>query len=1138
MELINKLLEDKLIGELIKSVKENTSGLFSGVDNEMLPLLLSLIKDDYFIVMPTEKMARDIVKDLNFYNIEADYLPPRDKVYYDIKVIDDENMFNRLEIFHKLIIGENKILAMSLYTFLESKLKLDIYKNNSIEFIKGESLDIDGLFKRLIASGYNRVSRIESRGEFSFRGSILDIFPSHGNELLRVEFFDDEIDTIRLVDPESRLSTEFINSFKIFPSIELIIEDEDIPNIISKIEEEMNLANIDEDKENRFRKLVEDLKDKSITGEREILFSYMNEDDKSRIYEDISRPIVVYNYEDGLRELNSKNEFEKGEYQTLFEKQEVLNARDFDNRLYEIDKDEIDTAIIEIQYLSNLEHKDREIKLISQNRFQRDYLTLFEEVENNARRGIESILVANEKERLNQLIKVAAELELVYSTDEASDALIKIIYGKLHAGFFSEDLNLSVYGEVNIFGAGEKKIRTKKRKSSKLRITDITEGDYVIHEDHGIGIYNGVKSLEIKGIRRDYLEILYKDADKLYLPVENINLIDKYTSKDGVKPKIFGLYSAQWKKTKERSKKAIDEMAKDLIDLYAIRTSEIGFQFSKDTPWQREFEQSFKYDETDGQLISTDQIKADMESPHPMDRLLLGDVGYGKTEVAFRAAFKAIMDGKQVAMLAPTTLLSEQHTKTAIDRFKSFPIKIKNLSRFRSPKEIKETVNDIKSGNVDFVIGTHRLLSKDIKFADLGLLIVDEEQRFGVRHKEKIKELSKGVDVLTLSATPIPRTMSMSLSGIRSLSVIEDPPRNRLPVQTYVAEYNEGIVRSAILREIERGGQVYFLYNDVKTQDLMASKLSELVPEARFQIANGQMKERELEDIFDDFEKGNIDVLITSTIIETGMDVSNVNTLIVYDAQRLGLSTLYQLRGRVGRSERLAYAYFTYRKGQSISEKAIKRLMTMKEFTDFGSGYKIAMRDLEIRGAGNVLGLKQSGHMMEIGYELYMKYLNLAIKELKGESVEDEINAKIDLEIDSALPDYYLNDPIIRMEIYRRIAKLDNIDDMENWIDELVDRYNEVPKSLENLMYIGIFKNWAQKCSIISIIQNNNWVRIEYDPKMLDKIDMDAFLKEFSDLVQFDRNTPIIRIKVESIVKDLLKFFRIGFSLGRKNEKK
>ncbi|MDD7762054.1 MAG: transcription-repair coupling factor [Firmicutes bacterium] len=1138
MELINKLLEDKLIGELIKSVKENTSGLFSGVDNEMLPLLLSLIKDDYFIVMPTEKMARDIVKDLNFYNIEADYLPPRDKVYYDIKVIDDENMFNRLEIFHKLITGENKILAMSLYTFLESKLKLDIYKNNSIEFIKGERLDIDGLFKRLIASGYNRVSRIESRGEFSFRGSILDIFPSHGNELLRVEFFDDEIDTIRLVDPESRLSTEFINSFKIFPSIELIIEDEDIPNIISKIEEEMNLANIDEDKENRFRKLVEDLKDKSITGEREILFSYMNENDKSRIYEDISRPIVVYNYEDGLRELNSKNEFEKGEYQTLFEKQEVLNARDFDNRLYEIDKDEIDTAIIEIQYLSNLEHKDREIKLISQNRFQRDYLTLFEEVENNARRGIESILVANEKERLNQLIKVAAELELVYSTDEASDALIKIIYGKLYAGFFSEDLNLSVYGEVNIFGAGEKKIRTKKRKSSKLRITDITEGDYVIHEDHGIGIYNGVKSLEIKGIRRDYLEILYKDADKLYLPVENINLIDKYTSKDGVKPKIFGLYSAQWKKTKERSKKAIDEMAKDLIDLYAIRTSEIGFQFSKDTPWQREFEQSFKYDETDGQLISTDQIKADMESPHPMDRLLLGDVGYGKTEVAFRAAFKAIMDGKQVAMLAPTTLLSEQHTKTAIDRFKSFPIKIKNLSRFRSPKEIKETVNDIKSGNVDFVIGTHRLLSKDIKFADLGLLIVDEEQRFGVRHKEKIKELSKGVDVLTLSATPIPRTMSMSLSGIRSLSVIEDPPRNRLPVQTYVAEYNEGIVRSAILREIERGGQVYFLYNDVKTQDLMASKLSELVPEARFQIANGQMKERELEDIFDDFEKGNIDVLITSTIIETGMDVSNVNTLIVYDAQRLGLSTLYQLRGRVGRSERLAYAYFTYRKGQSISEKAIKRLMTMKEFTDFGSGYKIAMRDLEIRGAGNVLGLKQSGHMMEIGYELYMKYLNLAIKELKGESVEDEINAKIDLEIDSALPDYYLNDPIIRMEIYRRIAKLDNIDDMENWIDELVDRYNEVPKSLENLMYIGIFKNWAQKCSIISIIQNNNWVRIEYDPKMLDKIDMDAFLKEFSDLVQFDRNTPIIRIKVESIVKDLLKFFRIGFSLGRKNEKK
>ncbi|MFR7836150.1 MAG: DEAD/DEAH box helicase, partial [Ezakiella sp.] len=531
-------------------------------------------------------------------------------------------------------------------------------------------------------------------------------------------------------------------------------------------------------------------------------------------------------------------------------------------------------------------------------------------------------------------------------------------------------------------------------------------------------------------------------------------------------------------------------------------------------------------------LMAIDDIKADMESKKPMDRLLLGDVGYGKTEVALRAAFKAIMDGKQVAMLTPTTLLAEQHTKTAEERFKNFPVRIRNLSRFRTKKEITKTVKELALGQVDIVIGTHRLLSKDVKFKDLGLLIIDEEQRFGVKHKERIKSLAEDVDVLTLSATPIPRTLSMSLSGIRSMSVIEEPPHNRIPVQTYVLEYSENIIRSAILKEINRGGQTFFLYNDVKSMEVMKRKLEELVPEARFFIANGQMSERELEDVFYRFENKESDVLITSTIIETGMDLPNVNTLIVYNSDRFGLSTLYQLRGRVGRSNRLAYAYFTYDKSRSISEKAIKRLMAMKEFTDFGSGYKIAMRDLELRGAGNVLGLSQSGHMAEVGYELYMKYLNYAIGELQGKPVRETLNTKVDFMVESAVPEGFIEDTYIRMELYRRISEIQTFKEKDELADEIIDRFGDIPEALINLMNIGLIKNIASKHFVKSIIENNNIIRMEYAPEMLDEIDMTKLLKDFPDGLRFDSKLPIIRISSkDNAIETVYKFFKSAFGV-------
>ncbi len=1128
MKVLEKLLHDKNIKNLIESIGSNSNGLFCGVSEEVFPNLLYILdKKSYFVIMPTEKKAMDLAKTLDIYKLNADYLPPRDKVYYNLKIINDENMNDRLRVIRSLIYDQVDFVVMSLSTFLDENLRADTYKKHIIKFEPGKVFDLEELFSSLTESGYKRVSSIETKGEFSFRGGILDVFPPSSEEIFRVEFFDDEVDTIRKVDPETRLSTDFIDACEIFPALEIILDDEDKNKIKKQMEDEISGKNPEDTI--KFKGLIEGLEE-GLQGEREIFFAYLDADKRSYIYEDFRRPVIFYDPVYAHKEYKSKNEFFDFEYKNLFESGEVLNAGPIEKRPEDFYS--LNLSATYIQYMNQelpVDLNAIEINLRDGQRYSRDYLELFKDAADLRDSGYDVSLVGSDKAKYDALIEAAEDLGIRYSGQEDDEENIKIYLAALKNGFINEDIKLAVFGDLNIFGASNKGRKKPKKKSSKLRLQDISKGDYVIHEEHGIGVYNGVATLEIKEVKKDYLEILYKGSDKLYVPVENINLIDKYMSKEGAKPKIYGLYSAQWKNTKLKSKKAIDEMARELIDLYAKRTSEIGYQFSKDTPWQRDFEDAFKYDETDGQLITTSQIKEDMESPHPMDRLLLGDVGYGKTEVAFRAVFKAIMDGKQVAMLAPTTLLAEQHTQTAMERFKSFPIRIGNLSRFRTSKQIKLTLEELAAGNIDFVIGTHRLLSKDVHFKDLGLLVIDEEQRFGVKHKEKIKEMSQGVDVLTLSATPIPRTLSMSLSGIRALSVIEEPPQNRLPVQTYVAQYNDSIIRSAILRELNRGGQVYFLYNDVKSQSRMLENLQELVPEARIQIANGQMPERQLEDIFIKFKEKEYDVLITSTIIETGMDIQNANTLIVYEADRLGLSTLYQLRGRVGRSEKLAYAYFTYKDESVLNEKAIKRLMAMKEFTDFGSGYKIAMRDLELRGAGNVLGLKQSGHMMEIGYELYMKYLNLAVKEIKGEEIVEEINTKVDLEVESALPENYLDDALIRMEIYKRIAVLSSLKDMDDWIDELVDRYNEVPKSLENLMYIGIIKNWASKVFIKSISQKGEWVRIEYEPTMLEKIDMQSFMENYKDDAVFDNVVPVLRLRVDNPLRDLIKFMKISF---------
>ncbi len=621
---------------------------------------------------------------------------------------------------------------------------------------------------------------------------------------------------------------------------------------------------------------------------------------------------------------------------------------------------------------------------------------------------------------------------------------VVITFGNQGNGFQYYDIKLSVISDKDIFGQFKKKGKKKQNKKGTGKIKSFTElkpGDFVVHANHGIGVFKGIKQLELQGNKKDYLELIYHSDDKLYVPVEQLDMVQRYIGSEGKKPKVSKLGSSEWTKTKNKVKKSIEEIAEDLVKLYAIRATLKGYKYSDDTVWQKQFEEEFPYEETPDQLLAIEDIKRDMESPKPMDRLLCGDVGYGKTEVAIRAAFKAVMDGKQVAFLVPTTILAQQHYNNFKQRFSDFPITVDVISRFRTLSEQKATIKSIKEGNVDILIGTHRILQKDIKFKDLGLLIIDEEQRFGVKHKEKMKNLKKNVDVLTLSATPIPRTLHMSLVGVRDISVIETPPEERYPVQTYVVEYNDQLIRDSILREISRGGQIYFVYNRVESIHEMASYISKLVPEGRVQIAHGQMKEKELENVVLDFTENKFDILIATTIIETGMDIKNVNTMIIYDADKMGLSQLYQLRGRVGRTNRMAYCYLTYKRDKILTEVAEKRLKAIKDFTELGSGFKIALKDLEIRGAGNMMGSAQHGHMASIGYDLYCRMLEDTIKLVRGDIDKEPVETSVELKIDAYIPNTYIKDETQKIEVYKKIASIDSKEEFMDIEEELEDRF-------------------------------------------------------------------------------------------------
>lgn len=743
------------------------------------------------------------------------------------------------------------------------------------------------------------------------------------------------------------------------------------------------------------------------------------------------------------------------------------------------------------------------------------------------------IFTAGTEERAERLIRVLADYGMEVTKDTSENPPVPghpvVRIGTLLGGFEMSATRLAVITEGEVFTQRRRRARriAKMDYAEKIKdYQDLKPGDYVVHVNHGIGRYAGIETLEVDGRHKDYLLIQYAGNDKLYVPVEQIEQVQKYIGSEEKKPKVYSLGGSEWSKVKNRVRSSVQDIAAELIQLYAKRQAAKGYAFSKDTPFQREFDAMFPYEETPDQLRSIEEIKRDMERDRPMDRLLCGDVGYGKTEVAIRAAFKAVMDGKQVAVLVPTTILAQQHYETFRERFADFPVEIRVLSRFRTRKEQRETIKGLKDHTVDIVIGTHRLLSKDVQFRDLGLLIIDEEQRFGVKHKEKIKQMKHNVDVLTLTATPIPRTLHMAMIGVRDLSVIETPPENRFPVQTYVLEYSAALVREAIERELARGGQVYFLYNQVHNIDQMADQVRQLVPEARVAVAHGQMPETELEKVMLDFLDGEYDVLVSTTIIETGVDIPNVNTLIIYDADKMGLSQLYQLRGRVGRSNRIAYAYFTYQRDKVLSEAAEKRLQAIKEFTELGSGFKIAMRDLAIRGAGNLLGAEQHGHIASVGFELYSQMLKEAIEELQGkEEKEKSVEPEIELKVDAYLPAEYIRDEKQKIEIYKKIRSVRTLEEARDLEEEIEDRFGDLPEPVINLLRVARIRAYAVQYGIEQVVQEKGEIVIRFSPDQNGRIDAGR-------LIRLTHEVPDRRVRLSSGRRVGIAFKVQGMSSG------
>ena len=1051
---------------------------------------LSGLFPSHLILAEDEKRAKEIYEDYRFYDKEVYYYPAKDLLFFQADIHGNLLIRQRMQVIKALLEKERITVVTSIDGCMDFLLPLEEIKKSLIHYESDSPIDLDALKDSLVALGYERVGQVEMPGQFSVRGGIIDIYSLTEENPWRIELWGDEIDSIRSFDAESQRSLENLDEITIYPAVEKVGEKEMV-SFLEYFSREKSILFLDEPNH-----LVE----KGMDVEEEYLQSRKHREEKG---EQKLPDNWLCRFDTLQKALNQYNcaafcalEPKRGKWK-ITEKFDVT------------------------------------VKTV--NSYNSSFELLVKDLLQYKKQGFQIALLSGSRTRAERLAKDLQEegLNAFYSTDY--DRLIQpgeimVAYGHAKKGFEYPLIKFAVMTETDIFGQEQKK-KKKKKNYNGQRIQDFAElsiGDFVVHEKHGLGIYRGIEKVEVDKIVKDYIKIEYRGGSNLYILATQLDALQKYSGADTAKaPKLNKLGGQEWNKTKSRVRGAVKNIAKELVELYAVRQEKEGYVCGPDTVWQREFEEMFPYEETEDQLNAIEDTKRDMESTKIMDRLVCGDVGYGKTEVALRAAFKAVQESRQVVYLVPTTILAQQHYNTFVQRMKEFPVKVELLCRFRTPAQQKKAIEGLKKGQVDIVVGTHRVLSKDIEFKNLGLLIIDEEQRFGVAHKEKIKQLKKDVDVLTLTATPIPRTLHMSLIGIRDMSVLEEPPMDRIPIQTYVMEYDEETVREAINRELRRGGQVYYVYNRVTDIAEVALRISKLVPDARVDFAHGQMSERELEQVMYGFINGEIDVLVSTTIIETGLDISNVNTMIIHDSDRYGLSQLYQLRGRIGRSNRTSYAFLMYRPNMVLRETAEKRLAAIREYTDLGSGFKIAMRDLELRGAGNLLGAQQHGHMNAVGYDLYCKMLSEAVKEAKGIHTMEDFETSVDLNIDAFIPDTYISNEFQKLDIYKRIAGIENQSDYDDMLEELLDRFGEPTKAVLNLLAIAKMKAIAHQAYVTEIKQIGKEIKITlYEKAKINPVGIPALMDKYRRRLQFktDKEPKFIFLPQGKVVEALTEF--------------
>lgn len=1133
----NPLLELQEYDNLVQALKSGKGPLqvTGTLDSQKVHLMYELGEASAFswklVVTYDDTRAKEIYDDLRSFTSRVWLYPAKDLLFYSADIHGNLMARQRIAVLRRLMEDREGVVVTTMDGLMDHLLPLKYLREQSITVESGQVIDLDAWKERLIAMGYERVAQVDGMGQFSIRGGIVDIFPLTEEVPVRIELWDDEVDSIRTFDLESQRSVEQLENITIYPAAEVVLSADQLAAGIRRLEKEEKTyekalrEQHKPEEAHRIHTIIGELRSGLDEGWRigglDAYIRYFCPDTVSFLeYFPQGESVIFLDEPARLKEKGETVELEfresmvhrlekgyllPGQTELLYPAAEILARM---QKPYAVMLTGLD------QKLPGMKVNQKfSIDVKNVNSYQNSFEILIKDLTRWKKEGYRVILLSASRTRASRLASDLREYDLrAYCPDgregESGNAggegagsadtgnpgavntsvrkvrpgEILVTYGNLHRGFEYPLLKFVFITEGDMFGVEKKRKRRKKTNYQGKAIQSFTElsvGDYVVHEEHGLGIYKGIEKVERDKVIKDYIKIEYGDGGNLYLPATRLESIQKYAGAEAKKPKLNKLGGTEWNKTKTRVRGAVQEIAKDLVKLYAARQEKAGFQYGTDTVWQREFEELFPYDETDDQMDAIDAVKKDMESRRIMDRLICGDVGYGKTEVALRAAFKAVQDSKQVVYLVPTTILAQQHYNTFVQRMKDFPVRVDMLSRFCTPARQKRTLEDLRKGMVDIVIGTHRVLSKDMQFKDLGLLIIDEEQRFGVAHKEKIKHLKENVDVLTLTATPIPRTLHMSLAGIRDMSVLEEPPVDRTPIQTYVMEYNEEMVREAINRELARNGQVYYVYNRVTDIDEVAGRVQALVPDAVVTFAHGQMREHELERIMADFINGEIDVLVSTTIIETGLDISNANTMIIHDADRMGLSQLYQLRGRVGRSNRTSYAFLMYKRDKLLREEAEKRLQAIREFTELGSGIKIAMRDLEIRGAGNVLGAEQHGHMEAVGYDLYCKMLNQAVLALKGETLEeDSYDTVVECDIDAYIPGRYIKNEYQKLDIYKRISAIETEEEYMDMQDELMDRFGDIPRSVENLLKIASIRALAHQAYVTEVVINRQEVRL------------------------------------------------------------